>query len=647
MLSAWCAVFAAAAAIAALFGATTVQAGIAVILFAGGLVGALLATREVGLERVEQLDDLVRFSVAAVEDLDAYDVGVAPESPEALAYFASSDKRQYIERDIDDELRYRLEAARASNETRLIVIAGPSKAGKTRTLFEAAHSRMPEALLVAPRSYESIDALLKPGTIPSARSRSLIFWLDDLEQFARVGGRGMGHAALSALDKREESVVVLATAGGKGLLVSGEVSGFSVPMQELLREAEVLHLEPSLSANEQSRLEPYAPELAARIAREGIGEFMIAGKELEEKLRSGSHRYGDPRSPHGQAVANAVIDWHRSGIVDPIPVDVIRDAYGYYLPERAEPSDADFTAGLRWACEPLYSTVALISGQQEGFRAYDHIVNFVETSLHREIDERAWQRYVEAASPEQALEMANIAYLRGFGDPADEWHPLTQEALEIAAGSDEPEVAAEAGYYRALVLADRGEFDGDPRSIVRRAERSGFDDAAIQIAGRLLEAGEETQAKRILVDRDKAKNPVASLALGALLHARGEHDAAMEAFRRTDRDDLVDVLPYVRILLGGRPAIRTQAEAAFGEAEAEGCGLAGITLGHMQELSGETDAALDTWWRTARGGSLVAAMKLCGKLSALGLEDEAEKALALAREIREEQLGRQDEAGLR
>jgi len=639
LLSAWCAVFVAAATIAALLGLTVVQAAIAAVVLAGGLVVALLATREVGLERDEQLGKLVRFPIAAVEDLDAYDAGVAPESPEALAHLPGSDERWYIERDIDGALEACLRGALDSEKTRLIVVAGPSKAGKTRTLFEVTRSVMPKALLVAPRSYESIDALIGPGAIPSGRSESLVLWLDDLEQFVRIGGRGMHSAALSALDRRTESVVVLATAGGKGLFVSGDVSGFSVPMQDLLREAQVLQLEPTLSPQEQSRLDPHAPELAERIAREGIGEFMIAGKELEEKLRSGSHRYGAPPSPHGQAVANAVIDWHRSGILDPIPGDVLRDVYGYYLPELVEPSDADFAVGLRWAREPLYSTVALIRGEDGGFVAYDHIVNFVENSLHREIEVKAWQRYVEAASPERALEMADIAYLRAFGDPADEWHPLALEVLEIAIGSEDPEVATVAEFYRALVLADRGEFEGDPRSIVRRAERSGFDNAAIQIAGRLLDAGEETLAKRILVDRDKAKNPVASLALGVLLHARGEHDAAMEAFSRANRDDFVDVLPYVRILLGSNTTIRAQAEAAFSEAQQAGCGLAGITLGHMYDLSGETGRALDVWRRTAIGGDFVAAMKLGGKLSALGQEDEAEEVFALAREIREEQLG--------
>jgi tetratricopeptide (TPR) repeat protein len=644
LLTAWGAACTGGAGIAVLLGVTAAEAGAAVVVFVVGVAAALLVTREAGLERDEDLVDLVRLPIGAVGDLDAYDAGAAPESPEALAFIASGAERRYIERDIDHRLGACITDALDSEKTRLIVIAGPSKAGKTRTLFEVTRSVAPEALLVAPRSFESIEALVKPGAIPSRRSGSLVLWLDDLEQFVRVGGRGMHRAVLGALDKRKESVVVLATAGGKGLFVSGDVSGFSVPMQDLLREAEVIQLEPNLSPGEKSRLEPYGPELAERIAQEGIGEFMIAGKDLEDKLRSGSHRYGEPRSPHGQAVANAVIDWHRSGILDPIPGDVLRDAYGYYLPPHAEPSEAEFAAGLEWAREPLYSTVALIRSQNGGFRAYDHIVNFVENSLHREIDVRAWQRYEDAASPEQAVEMANIAYLRAYGDPADEWHPLAQEALEYAIGSDDPEVVTVAEFYRAIILADRGEFEGDPRGTVRRAERSGFDHAAIQIAGRLLEAGEETQAKRILVDRSKANNPVASLALGALLHGRGDHDAAMEEFRRADRDDFVDVLPYVRMLLGGRLKIRAQAEAAFREAQAAGCGLAGITLGHMHDLSGDTDAALDTLRRTAEDNrDFVAAMKLVGKLSALGLEEESEEALALAREIREEQMRQEGE----
>jgi tetratricopeptide (TPR) repeat protein len=626
--------------VAAVLGATNVQTAILIAVFGGGAVGALLLTVETGVERNEQLDKLLRFPVKRVRDLEADDVGVTPEAPEALADLGRLEGDFYVWRDINDGLDAELEEALRADRTRLIVVSGPSKVGKTRTLFEATRRTMPKALLAAPRSFESVDELVRPGVLPSRGSRPLVLWLDDLEQFVRISGRGMRHSLLAKLDGRKGPVVVLATAGGKGLQAAGEVGGFSSPMQDLLAHARRFDLSPELSERERRGLADVPPEVAERIAREGIGEYMVGAQGLKEKLLLGSYPYGAPESPHGQAVAYTVIDWHRSGIVDPIPLAVLREAYGYYLRDHLDPDDAGFAEGLRWAREPLYSTAALVSGRGDEFRAHDLLVRFVEFSTQKEIDMGAWRCFLRGASDEQALDLAIRAYMRGEGEPEDEWNTLAGEAAEQAMGAPDPAVTSFAAYVRAAIRADRGEYEEGMGEVVVRAERDAeLDNAAIGIAFRLIEWGEYEPAESVLRVADEAGSPVASLNLGVMLYRRGEEREAMEVFRRAKHEDFVDVLPYVRQLLVGTPEMRQTAEEALRHAHEGGCTLAGITLAHIHDLSGEREGALEIMRQAAEARDFVAAMKVVGILSAEGREDEAEEALQFAREIREEQLG--------
>jgi hypothetical protein len=646
-IRAWCAVLVSAVSLVAILGGIDLRVVIAAAALGGGVIDALLRTGEVDAERDEELGSLVRIPIQPVRDLDAHDVGVAPEAPEALAGLGRSDGDQYAFRDVDDQLDAELRDALEARDAGFVVLSGPSKAGKTRTLFEAMCRVMPDALLVAPRSFESIDELVRPGVLPTDKEQPVVLWLDDLEQFVRVGARGMSNAVLRELKKWDGQVLVLATSGGKGLRIAGDATRFSGPMEDLMSHARQFRLRSEPSQRELECLEGYAPEAAERIATEGIGGYMITGQQLEEKLLDGRYPYGAPKSPHGQAVTYTVIDWHRCGIVDPIPRAVLRDVYEDYLPESLDPSDAGFSEGLQWAREPLYSTVALISGRDE-FKAYDYIVSFVERSQGKEISMQTWRRFLRGATEEQAFDLAIAADGRGEAEPAVEWTTLAEQAVRLAAASGDHELAAASEFRLSLLLADRGEEE-EAREAVRRAERAGLENAPVQLAHYLSGQGEEPQAEAVLRDADQAGNPVASLSLGVMLHGRDEREAALEAFQRAERErpaqagGWVNLLPYVK-LLAHEERSRRKAEAAFRWAQKGGCALAGIALGHLRDQSGDQEGSIDALRVSAEAGDFLAAMKLGGMLESIGRESEAQWAFRRAREIREAQMREEGDA---
>lgn len=165
------------------------------------------------------------------------------------------------------------------------------------------------------------------------------------------------------------------------------------------------------------------------------------------------------------------------------------------------------------------------------------------------------------------------------------------------------------------------------------------DDAPILLAHQLSRRGDEQRAEAVLRDAAEVGNPVASLSLGVMLHNRGDREAAKDAFRRADEDrpveaqGWVDLLPYVRLLIGEKRARRRKAEAALRWAQKAKCALAGTALAHLRDQRGDKQGGLDDFRRTAEGGDFVAAMKWGGMAEALGNKSEAEKAFRLAKKI--------------
>ena len=142
---------AAAAAVVAVADVTWVKiliATVAVVSTALALILLLFEQRAKGREGVRARSDAERARlnrlkttvpgtsgrVPLVRELSAYSLGA---DPEAMPPPGSATTWEYLPRDCDSELRRALAAAQKHDGPKMIVLRGPSKAGKSRTLFEA------------------------------------------------------------------------------------------------------------------------------------------------------------------------------------------------------------------------------------------------------------------------------------------------------------------------------------------------------------------------------------------------------------------------------------------------------------------------------------------------------------------------------
>ncbi len=212
-----------------------------------------------------------------------YALGVGREAPEALFAFGAGPRERvrYVERDIDKDLRLQLRDEPARDRLSVVIVTGPSGAGKSRTLSEALADVLPDASLVVPKDAANLVWLGQSGG-PTGRSPRWVVWLDDLERFVRAGQEGLNKETLSTFQTWSRPPLIVATAGGRGLVASREATLRSDLQAELLSlpEVKVLLLGDALSQEERSRLESVPGiegDAPAQIATNGFGQFMSGG----------------------------------------------------------------------------------------------------------------------------------------------------------------------------------------------------------------------------------------------------------------------------------------------------------------------------------------------------------------------------------
>jgi TPR repeat protein len=609
--------------LAGLIGDPALQIAVAALSVLGIVVGGVLQLREIRAKRSERLEEMVPGGVKRVRELGREEAGVAREAPEALATLHRSTGDEYLTRDVDERLDSELASALHDEEARLIVLAGPSKAGKSRTLFEAMRRQLSDAEWVAPADVDALDELMKPGGMPPLTGSTAVLWLDDLELYVRVGLRGMGLRVLKRLSEDDRRWIVLATAGGKGIPQAGEMSKFSVPMEDLLRHATEIRLPAKLSLTERERLRDYAPDAAERISKDGIGEYMIAGEELIRKLDSGSHHHGDPPCPQGQAVANTAVDWQRAGIVDPIPRPVLREAYPNYLPAHVDPSDTGFEEGLAWARKPLYSAVALVSGCEE-LQPYDLVVTSVPET--RAIDQTAWLCFLEAADPEQALALGTLAFWRSQGETEIDWETLSEQAGRKALEAEDPGLRGYALSNLGVLLAQRGDLRGAVDAY-EQAFEFGVVDSQVNLGHLLLERGKKREARKAFERADKHGSAAGAYRLGSLMLDVGDDliDAEVVLLRAEGRGHAGAAIRLARAYEQRKEL--DKAEAAYRRADELGsmAGAEGLAL-LLEDKRGKLDEAREAWERADERGSDIGAYKVGMHLVDLGDRVDAKAA---------------------
>jgi hypothetical protein len=355
---------------------------LAIVLGAVGVVGAVMgfvlkALHESARSHGERASLLakppIRVRQAAATGL-FYRIGVDAEAAEALAIFGSGEHHApYLQHDVDEDLRSALQAASRRDGATLIVISGRSTAGKSRTLMEGVTSQLPDAWLLLPRDPTALVKLADADPPREVGTGPSIVWLDDIELWAKPAGQGLSPDTLEALSHWRQPVLVLATEGGKGVDLAGpEAAQFHEITSDLLTRARQLRLDSEVTKCEAMRIgERFGDEVATRIGRDGIGEFMIAAPRLIARLDT------DRECPEGQAIARAAIDCQRAGLLRPLPSDWLQALYVHYL---AGPATNElFLRGLAWVTHPLFARTALLSRAEDdsdSYEPYDFIVDY-------------------------------------------------------------------------------------------------------------------------------------------------------------------------------------------------------------------------------------------------------------------------------
>lgn len=177
------------AALAAPLGVGWLTIAGAIVAAAGALARLGVAVRRTQLEgereRIE-LGRLLRIDVAPIGEVDPTLIGIDRAEQTILPGGAVPD---YVQRAADDQLQEAVAAALDGSGRWMIVVEGPSKVGKSRSLFQALReaAQASPLQLVAPMTAEALRSLLTPGQGLRVASGAAVLWLDDLEPFLNQG----------------------------------------------------------------------------------------------------------------------------------------------------------------------------------------------------------------------------------------------------------------------------------------------------------------------------------------------------------------------------------------------------------------------------------------------------------------------------
>lgn len=620
----------------------------------------------------------MRMRVAATNGT-FYKIGVESEAPHSLQLMGlgPTDHAPYLRRSADSQLQLMMNDAVARGGVHMIVLAGPSKAGKSRTLLEVAAQALGDAWLLAPRGAAAIADLARGTPPPGMDEDACIVWVDDIEEVVRRN-EGLNEQSVDAFDNWNRPVLILATRGGKGLqLTHADTERIASITGALTVRNSPIDLAPRLDAHELTEVRTaFSVDVASRIESEGLGEFMITAPRLIDRLRNTDCR-------EGQAIVRVAIDWRRAGLLRPISLAELEELHTLYLVGYANPDR--FRRGMEWATEPLYSTVAFLTASDddnESYSPYDYLVEHAAGTnepIKPELFDRLISDYAKSAAELTRVgfaaydagehERAERAYSRGDqlgGGLAAYNHGALlanrgdAEGAEAAFQRGDARGNAGSAYALEQLHRQRGDINGAEAALrraddrghahgawklgqllkerddlvgaeaaFRRADERGDADGANSLGVLLERRGDGEGSEAAFCRADERGHDVGARNLGITLHERGDVAAAEAAYRRADDRGDPDAANNLGAILRKRGDLPA-AEAAFRRAEERGCVAAAGNLALMLIRRGDVDEAETAYRRADEGGSAEGAFRLGEMLVKAGDIDGAEAAFRRA-----------------
>ncbi|WP_234352818.1 tetratricopeptide repeat protein [Streptomyces sp. NRRL B-1140] len=462
--------------------------------------------------------------IPRIDEVDPYDIGVSRSK-----YSNRPGEAPYVPRHPQDG---QLDAALA--ESRFVVLAGRSKAGKSRTLYEALLRTSPGARLIVPRpdgpEQRALDDLSRL-TLPTGQDSSVL-WLDDLHRYLRPGGLDL--QILDRLTRRHPAVTVVATIPAKQraalTAMENDVGRVS---RTVLGKARTVELPSRLGAADTAVARDLYPgeDFAAR----GIGELMVAAPALEQRFADGAES-----CPAGWALVKAATDWQRMGMTEPVPETVLRELFGAYLGAHQPQFDADdelYLTGLTWAREPVAGGIALLHRVPgpDGGPAYvgsPYLSEYLDTRSDdpsAAVPLLAWEHLAERRPAADLLHSAYVALMREEPEVAER---MFQQVVQTSGDRD-------SAAWASLILGEIHLYQGDfarSAALFDTAASSGVEDvvplAQVDLAGVLMVTGDRTGARALLetavASRDPQVSQMAQVGFARLLAEQGEAERAEE-----------------------------------------------------------------------------------------------------------------------
>lgn len=477
----------------------------------------------------------------------------------------------YVPRTRDAELD------RALRDGRFVLVTGDSKAGKTRSAFEALRRCLPDRPLVTPARPDSLAALLAADLVPD----DAVVWLDDLER--HLTPDGLTEHTLDRLTDAGTHTVVVATMRSTQLdhlapRLDDERGEVEDPAWRMLTRATQVRFERLLDDAERRSVGRQVDDddLRRALERFGLAEYIVAGPDLV-----GRFVHNLATQPVGTAVVRAAVAWRVAGLARPTPLPVLRRLCADLLAADGAPlSPEEFDRGLGWARQRIYAASALLTVSDDAATVYDYAADEIERDHLPELPPAVWRHLLRAATrvPGEALTVGQRAFAHGRVDVAAD-----AGRVVASAGGDL------AGVGRRLLgwaLEEQGDLDG---------AAGAYRDAAA--------APDPDLATAALID------------LGLLHEAQGGYDEAAAAYERA-ADGAPRLRPLVFVNLGRvrwRQGDLAAARRCYGRtaaaADPEQAARATRFLGYLLEGQGDVSGARDAFERTIATGDDIQAPK--------------------------------------
>ncbi|MEV8635740.1 tetratricopeptide repeat protein, partial [Streptosporangium sp. NPDC051023] len=522
--------------------------------------------------------------------------------------YTRSGNAPYVSRTPDDE-QIRTALTAPGPPFPFVLVWGPTKAGKSRTLAEALHAALPaRTQVLLPADGQALAELTRLG-LPFSSDGPALVYLDDLTV---ADLEALTAAVLDTIAERAVFAATMTATRRSQILASGgditHTARAALARTHNNGEGHELAFR-ALTPEEHAQATALYPGEAFRGS---IAETLVGGTELIAKYRA-----GQDVSPAGYAIVQAAIDARRAGLPRPLTDAELTRLFAVYLPRVRAGMPATTSAyrnGLyQWAAVPIASQVALLTPAPEsasrtdtpaphpGWEVLDHLLSADEGALAdcpaRPIPEELWAELIDVATPADAHAITYAAYERKQLS-----HAIT--AARKAITSSDPDEAPKAAVNLGVLLGEQGEVEG-ARAAYQLAIDSGHPDeapkAAVNLGVLLGEQGEVEGARaayQLAIDSGHDQAPTAAGNLGILLKQQGEVEGARAAYQLAIDSGHPDQAPKAAFNLGvllgeqGDPeGARAAYQLAIDSGHPDQAPTAAVNLGVLLGEQGDPEGA--------------------------------------------------------